>query len=276
MNANPYSNRHPLSSQVTEEEIEDAETDDFGAAYSDDGRRLLRFPEEIGERIKEYTVADGTQVICDNAFEGCDNIRTIHLPTSLKVIGEMAFDGCEHLSHISLPQGLLAIGKSAWANCESLRAVSIPSSVRIIGANPFYRSGIERIEIQSPQFILENGCLIDTADGRLLAVLNGADEFSVPAAVRIIGEDAFHELHEIKRIVVPHGVEAIEKFAIVGCKNLQSIHLPHSLQAIDAGAVSFCLKLEEIVMPPHTPDLLVAQARETAKSTGTRTHVVKR
>lgn len=242
--------RHPLSSQVTEREIECGEIDYFGCSYSEDARRLLQFPVEIGERLKHYTVADGTVVICDNAFEGCDAFRTIELPDTLKVIGELAFDGCERLEEITLPEGLLAIGKNAFTNCERLKSITIPASVRIIGGNPFYRTGIRTVECRSESFVTIDECLIDLSDGTLIAYLGDAADFTLPAEVKIIGEDAFHEVATLRSITIPEGVTAINRFAFVGCASLAEMRFPGTLEHIDESAISFCRKLSATHISP--------------------------
>ena len=235
--------RHPLSSQVTDREIECGEFDDFGCSYSEDARRLLQFPVEIGERLKHYAVADGTVVICDNAFEGCDAFRSVELPDTLKVIGELAFDGCERLEEISLPDGLLAIGKNAFTNCERLEKITIPASVKIIGGNPFYRTRIRSVESLSESFVTINDCLIDLSDGTLIAYFGSATDFTLPAEVKIVGEDAFHEVSTLRSITIPEGVKAINRFAFVGCAALAEMRFPGSLEHVDESAISFCRKL---------------------------------
>ncbi len=265
---NQYENppqRHPLSSQVTDEEIECGEFDDFGCSYSDDGRRLLQFPVEIGERLKHYTIADGTAVICDNAFEGCDAFASIELPDTLKVIGELAFDGCERLVEINLPEGLLAIGKNAFSNCSRLTSVTIPASVKIIGGNPFYRTGIRAVKILSDRFTVIDDALIDLSDGTLIAYFGNAVEYILPAEVTQVGEDAFHEVATLRRVTMPEGIRTVNRFAFVGCPNLEEIHLPASLSDIDESSVSFCRKLSKIQLPVSASVEIKAQVRALEK-----------
>ena len=56
-------------------------------------------------------------------FEGCDSLREITIPDSVKVIGGQAFENCTALSVISIPTDVTLIDISAFANCTSLKTV---------------------------------------------------------------------------------------------------------------------------------------------------------
>lgn len=61
----------------TEDDLQQAVTDEYGGLYSKDGKRLLKFGES-------NIVKDGTEVICDEAGFSSDEI---HLPASVKYLG---------------------------------------------------------------------------------------------------------------------------------------------------------------------------------------------
>ncbi len=62
---------------ITEEDLKQAITDDFGAKYSKDGKRLLKFGDS-------NFVKDGTEIICDKASSYTGEV---HLPASVKYLG---------------------------------------------------------------------------------------------------------------------------------------------------------------------------------------------
>ena len=61
----------------TEDDLQQAVTDEYGGMYSKDGKRLLKFGES-------NIVKDGTEVICDEAGLISDEV---HLPASVKYLG---------------------------------------------------------------------------------------------------------------------------------------------------------------------------------------------
>ena len=68
---------------ATEEDLAQAVTDEYGAKYSKDGKRLLIF-EGSFEGFSIVRVKDGTEVICDQADL---NAGEVHLPASVKYLG---------------------------------------------------------------------------------------------------------------------------------------------------------------------------------------------
>ncbi len=92
--------------KVTEVDLANVWTDEFGVKYSADRTRLLKLPNEL----KEYKVVDGTKVICDMAFFCCTELISVTFPESIELIGERAFFGgklfgCKKLEHILVPKG---------------------------------------------------------------------------------------------------------------------------------------------------------------------------
>ncbi len=107
--------------------------DDKGVTYSADGKYLVYGNYDL----REYTVRDGVEVICDEAFfDGL--LQRITLPESLKVIGEDAFALCNRLQGITLPESLKVIGKDAFAHCDQLEEVVLPAGVEDIRDGAFW------------------------------------------------------------------------------------------------------------------------------------------
>ena len=77
-----------MSTEATDEELNEAITDEFGVKYSKDGRKLLNAPQGLNGT---YSVRKGTKVVCDRAFLGCKSLTDIVIPDSVSCIGEFAF-----------------------------------------------------------------------------------------------------------------------------------------------------------------------------------------
>ena len=146
-----------LSTEVTEEDLANAWTDEYGVMYSADRKRLLKAPSDL----EVYIIRDGTKVICSEAFAvidrkevwnptfwGYDNYRTIkeskgsqllsvRIPDSVMSIGKSAFSGCYFLKSIFIPEGVKNISYCTFKDCRSLINVNIPESIRKIRGNAF-------------------------------------------------------------------------------------------------------------------------------------------
>ena len=99
------------STEVTDEDLENAVEDEFGVKYSKDWKRLLRAPESLSGK---YSIRKG-----------------------VKVIGDRAFCGCKSLTNINIPNSVTTIGRGAFSRCNSLTSITIPNSVVTIIGNPF-------------------------------------------------------------------------------------------------------------------------------------------
>lgn len=133
-----------LSTKVTEEDLANAWTDEYGVKYSADKRRLLRCPNDM----ESYHILDGTLIICDNAFHNCRSIKEIIMPGTLKVIGNKALWQCTTLESINIPHSVLKIGDNAFAGCLSLTKIFLPKSITTIGSLVFGK----RIDAHSSLF----------------------------------------------------------------------------------------------------------------------------
>ena len=123
------------STEVTDEDLNNAVEDEFGVKYSKDWKRLLKAPVLFEGK---YSIRDGVKVIGDKAFMGCGFLFNIDLPDSVKSIGRCAFWGCDQLGSIIIPDGVTSIGNSAFSYCGFLRSINIPNSVTTIGDRAFH------------------------------------------------------------------------------------------------------------------------------------------
>ena len=118
------------STEVTEEDFENAVEDEFGVKYSKDWKRLLKAPSVLKG---EYSIRNGVKVIGNSAFKGCDSLTSINLPDSVTNIGDFAFTECRSLTYINIPSRVTNIGEGAFAFCISLTNIDIPNNVTNIG-----------------------------------------------------------------------------------------------------------------------------------------------
>ena len=256
-----------LSTNVTDEDIANGITDEYGVVYSRDGKRLLKG----NDKIIEYKVKEGTKVICDCAFRRCQSLSFIVFPNGVTSIGYFAFCGCKSLSSITLPCGITSIGHSAFGWCESLLSITLPSSVTFIGDFAF--SWCESLS----SITLPNG--VTSIGDRAFLLCKSLSLIVLPKFLKYIGGNPFKGckchiesishyfkiknnvlynsdmsklisyLSEKKEFIVPNGVTSIGDSAFGACISLSSITLPNSVTSIGDGAFSGCSSLLSITLP---------------------------
>ena len=123
-----------MSTEATDEELNEAITDEFGVKYSKDGRKLLKAPYELDST---YSIKEGVKIICERAFFCCGSLSSLVIPDSVTSIGGSTFSGCSSLSNIVIPDSVTSIGDDAFWFCSSLRNLVIPDSVTAIGDRAF-------------------------------------------------------------------------------------------------------------------------------------------
>lgn len=79
------------STEVTDEDLEDAVEDEFGVKYSKDWKRLLWAPSGLEG---EYHIREGVKVIGNVAFGWCRSLKSINIPNSVTNIGDSVFIDC--------------------------------------------------------------------------------------------------------------------------------------------------------------------------------------
>ena len=210
----------PLRSNVTDDDIENSFTDELGIRFSNDRKRLIKFPEELA--VKQYEVPQGIEVICDWAFSkkskrgiiGIDYPNAIILPESLRMIGFAAF-GCLPISTMIIPENVEYIEDYAFAGSESLKEIKLSSNCNYLGKHAFYNC-MNLIDVYLPK-------KIEIIEEGLFCGCESLEKIYIPDKVRSIKEAAFQGCLSLKKIRFPKNIESIAKDALWNCAK-QSIY----------------------------------------------------
>ncbi|MDE6796180.1 MAG: leucine-rich repeat protein [Muribaculaceae bacterium] len=123
-----------LNTSCADQDIINGTEDAHRVVYSRDGKRLL---ECKSASLTNYTIKNGTIVICDKSFWWCCSLQSLIIPKSVISIGNRAFYLCKSLHNITIPKSVKSIGEEAFYGCESLQSLIIPESVKTIGNHTF-------------------------------------------------------------------------------------------------------------------------------------------
>ena len=186
---------------------------------------LISAKESVSGELK---IKDGTTVIADRAFDGCELLGSVTIPQGVTSIGEYIFYDCKALESVTIPKGVKNIGTFAFANCSSLKKVDIPDGVIDIGEHAFsWCSSLERVTM--PESVTSIGA-------SAFSVCSSLDEVIIPSGVTNINETAFSACASLKSIVIPKGVTSIGDRAFLSCTSLADITIPESVITIGIDA----------------------------------------
>ena len=226
-----------LSTEVTEQDLENAVEDEYGVKYSRDGRRLLKVSNSLDG---SYKIKENTKVICNDAFCGCTSLSCIVIPNSVTYIGDDAFS-MTALSSVVIPNSVTSIGKGTFWNCTFLSSIVIPNSVTSIEKQAF--DGCTSLSsIVIPDSVTDIGESAFSGCTSLSSVV-------IPNSVKSIGESAFSSCTSLSGIVIPNSVKSIGYRMFSSCTSLSSIVIPNSVTSIEDSAFWDCTSLFSIIIP---------------------------
>ncbi len=199
------------------------------------------------EELKSIIIPDGVTEIEDCAFFDCAGLTSVTIPDSVTDIGYKAFCGCHSLTSVNIPNGVTKIGSSAFCYCENIKEISIPDSVTEIGNGAFDLNGLSKIKVSggNKTYHDEGNCLIETKSKTLIS---GCRNSVIPndGSVTVIGNDAFYDCSGLTDITIPDSVTEIGNDAFGECVGLKEITIPAGVTEIGYDALSGCKELSII------------------------------
>lgn len=184
------------------------------------GRFLTKIENPIGSDCKDVrvTIAEGTTVIEEYAFQKRPGIVSVTIPESVTSIGHAAFWQCSGLTDIIIPSSVTEIGDDAFSECTNLTNVTLPDGLTSIGEGVFYNCK------------------------ELVSVV-------IPNSVKSIGTEAFNGCSALKSIVLPEGMTLIKKWTFADCSSLVDVTLPSTMTTLEYGAFENCTSLRSVTIP---------------------------
>ena len=184
------------------------------------GRFLTKIENPIGSNCKDVrvTIAEGTTVIEEYAFQKRPGIVSVTIPESVTSIGHAAFWQCSGLTDIIIPSSVTEIGDDAFSKCTNLTNVTLPDGLTFIGEGVF-----------------------KTCKGLVSVV--------IPNSVKSIEYEAFNGCSALKSIVLPEGMTLIKKWTFADCSSLVDVTLPSTMTTLEYGAFENCTSLRSVTIP---------------------------
>lgn len=152
------------------------------------GRFLTKIENPIGSNCKDVrvTIAEGTTVIEEYAFQKRPGIVSVTIPESVTSIGHAAFWQCSGLTDIIIPSSVTEIGDDAFSKCTNLTNVTLPDGLTFIGEGVF------------------NGC-------------TKLSEINIPKKITAINNATFSGCVSLRNMIIPDNIQSIGGRAFTGC-----------------------------------------------------------
>ena len=107
-------------------------------------------------------------------------------------------------------------------------------------------SGEQGLTLSDENFVIKDG---------VLRSYNGSGgEVEIPEGVTTVGQLAFRR-SELTGVLIPDGVETLEKMAFGECKGLTHVDIPNTVKSIGESAFFACDDLDTITLPDSITDI---------------------
>lgn len=149
---------------------------------------LIKYIPEDGQT--SIAIPDTVECICDEAFMGCDKLKSVVIPKCVHTIGDRAFKGCTSLVSAKLPENLKTMGQGVFDGCINYDSNAEP----LPPDDPSKKAAHEPTsESETPTAVTQNINLDDfeIKDGVLVKYKGKGGDVTIPSGVTSIGEAAF-------------------------------------------------------------------------------------
>lgn len=163
----------------------------------------------------------------------------------------------------TVPATVKTIDKLAFQEVTNLKSVTIPAAVSNLVYDMFeYSYSLEEINIDhaNTNYCSEDGVVYNAKKDSLIVYPDGKPDksYTVNAATKVIGKEAFANAYQLEKVTVPEGVTTISAAAFYQCYSLKEVSLPESVTTMEGMIFAYCEKLESVILPPHITKISMA------------------
>ena len=158
------------------------------------------------------------------------------IPQGTTIINDYAFFGCQDLTTVVIPEGVTTIGGSAFRECRALTSVVFPNTITHIGDLAFF-------ETPWDNNLPDEDLYIGTA---LYKVAGDTVSCEVKEGITCICSGAFGCHMNLTSVTLPNSVTYIGGVAFAACRALKTINIPTGV-VIGQSAFMGCDAFEESI-----------------------------
>ena len=201
-----------------------------------------------------------------NTYQGYRNVKILKIPESVVYMGRTrnvtsidshTFDGCTELTSISIPSTMKSIGIKAFEGCSGLNKVIVKDIAAWCQMQFDYSGSNNPLNYAHHLYSDENTEIqnlvipysVTSIGNGTFSCCYGLTSITIPDNVKDIGDRAFYNCTGLTSITIPNSVTSIGEYAFDYCTGLTSITIPNSVTSIGYCAFSGCTGLTSITIP---------------------------
>ncbi len=189
----------------------------------------------VPSSLVEVEIFEGITTIPSSAFSGCENIVTIHIPSSVNKMNSDAFLDCSSLKNVYY-NGTI----DSWCKIDFSNEDATPMCY----GNHFFMKNLNnewaevtRIEVPST---------ITKINKFQFKGFSYVTEFILPSTLTYIGNNSFRNCTSITSIEIPVNVTNVTNHAFFNCTKLANVYFEKNISTIGDYAFLNCKKLTNV------------------------------
>lgn len=186
------------------------------------------------DQLKSVTIPGSVIRICDQAFYQCPSLESVYISEGVEYLESDVFRGCKKLTSITIPSSLVTIPTGGLLTNTSFMETAVP-------INLYYLGTLEDWGKLSLTYSVFYGNLY--FEGELV------EELEIPKEIAENGKYLFSQCLSVKKVTFENSTERIAEGMFSGCASLETVILPDSLKEIDYEAFRSCGSLTQITIP---------------------------
>ncbi len=183
-----------------------------------------------------------------------ENRSTLVVPTGVdsfgtksdgSAVGTSIFEGNDNLTNVQI-YGAIRLDDHQFKDCRNLESVYLPDTLAEIGIAPFYgceKLGDLTIEPANPRYVCDGGIIYELEEGEKRAIVEslpgymGNDNFTIPASVTKLYEEAFASPQNISTVYFSSGVSKVPERCFYDSE-ITEVFLTDAVEYVDKNAFS--------------------------------------
>lgn len=210
---------------------------------------------------KSLSFKNGTNAINDDFLTYNDTVESINIPESVANIGVSAFEGCSALKTVTIPDSC-GVQAMAFYGCSSLTDINYNETAVWTAPSAFVETAWYNSQPDGIVYHGKSACAYkgdfkanETIKDGTTIIVDGlfyGDEvltsINLPDSVEYIGNMAFEDCINLKKISLPKSLYTLCDETFLGCESLESVELSEVVN-IGVSAFAHCTSLKSIVIP---------------------------
>lgn len=245
---------------------------------------------EFAAQIRTIKIGEGITGICEDAFFGCTNLKTVDyagtpeewatirfgneyanpcaLAGSLSIRGKLlkslTFPNAKDEEGNPIPKAIQEISSYAFYNCNTLTELKIGDGVTSIGSHAFYGCDkLRSVSIPAGVINIGDGAFSACPQLKKITVDDKNKHFAQPDDAAVYSADRKTLLWCCSNVegvfTIPDGVETVSADAFAACEKLTDISIPSSVKAFGENAFVGCDGLQSVTYGGTLSDWLLLQ-----------------